>query len=98
MERVAIYDRPGIIKNVPGTKEDVFKDTSISLVDKRRLMRFLSFAISDFESTERLRDKQHYPFSDFLKQDFSLNDGMTNTIVYSIAYCTSPSGVAICLC
>ena len=37
---------------VPGSKEEVFKDKSVSLVDKRRLMRFLMFVGGDFEADD----------------------------------------------
>ena len=39
----------GKARRVPGSKEEVFKDKSVSLVDKRRLMRFLMFVAGDFE-------------------------------------------------
>lgn len=32
---------------VPISKEDVFSTDSIALIDKRKLMRFLTFAMSD---------------------------------------------------
>ncbi len=40
----------GFVRKVPGSKEEVFKDKSIGLLDKRRLMKFLMFAAGDFES------------------------------------------------
>lgn len=43
------------MKRVPGSKEEVFKDKSISLVDKRRLMKFLMFVAGEFEDDEILR-------------------------------------------
>lgn len=45
----------GHIRRVPGSKEEVFKDKSVGLVDKRRLMRFLMFAAGDFESDDMLK-------------------------------------------
>jgi RAB protein geranylgeranyltransferase component A len=45
----------GHIRRVPGSKEEVFKDKSVGLVDKRRLMKFLMFAAGDFESDDMLK-------------------------------------------
>jgi RAB protein geranylgeranyltransferase component A len=93
LERVGFYDQSGIIKNVPGTKEDVFKDQALTLVHKRRLMRFLMFAVGEFERSNELEGQHNLPFDQFLKTVFSLNDEMTAIIIYSIAYCLSPSGM-----
>ena len=92
MDRVGVYDKSGIIKHVPGTKEDVFKNKDINLVDKRRLMRFLMFAVGDFEENKELQGQYHLPFEEFLKTVFALNDEMTTTIIYAIAFCSNPSG------
>lgn len=91
LERVGVYDQSGIIKLVPGTKEDVFKNKDINLIDKRRFMRFLMFSVSEFEGNKELESRYHLPFEEFLKTVFFLNDEMTATIIYSIAYCLSPS-------
>jgi RAB protein geranylgeranyltransferase component A len=37
------------IRRVPGSKEQVFKDKEISLMEKRRLMKFLMFTAGEFE-------------------------------------------------
>lgn len=39
----------GGVRRVPGSKEQVFKDKDISLMEKRRLMKFLMFAVGEFE-------------------------------------------------
>jgi RAB protein geranylgeranyltransferase component A len=44
----------GKVKRVPGSKEEIFKDKSISLLDKRRLMKFFMFAVGDFETDKLL--------------------------------------------
>jgi len=95
LERVGVYDQSGIVKHVPGTKEDVFKNTQLNLIDKRRLMRFLMFAVGEFEENKELKDQYDLPFDEFLKTMFSLNDEVTATIIYSIAYCFSPSGMCL---
>jgi RAB protein geranylgeranyltransferase component A len=42
-------------KAVPASKEAVFKDKTISLLDKRKLMKFLMMAVGDYESSESLK-------------------------------------------
>jgi hypothetical protein len=39
---------------VPVSKEDVFSTDSIALIDKRKLMRFLTFAMKDEENAQDL--------------------------------------------
>ncbi|KAJ6544042.1 GDP dissociation inhibitor-domain-containing protein [Mycena capillaripes] len=91
IERVCVYDPSGTVKPVPGSKEDIFKNKEISLLDKRRLMRFLMFAAGEFEDKKELEGHADTPFPDFLKSVFSLNDETTNAIAYALAYCLSPS-------
>lgn len=87
-----MYDASGTVKTVPGSKEDVFKNKDMSLVDKRRLMRFLMFAAGDFEDRSELEGRADLPFPEFLKAAFSLNDEIAAAITYSLTYCVSPSG------
>jgi RAB protein geranylgeranyltransferase component A len=42
-------------KAVPASKEAVFKDKTISLLDKRKLMKFLLMAVGNYESSESLK-------------------------------------------
>jgi len=85
--------RRGRVKNVPGSKEDIFKSKSISLIEKRRLMRFLTFASGDFEGSKELSgNAASMPFVQFLKTTFSLNDEISSVIAYSLAYCMSSTG------
>lgn len=50
-------DETGSARRVPGSKEDVFRDKSISLPEKRKLMKALLFAGSEFEEDELLKGK-----------------------------------------
>lgn len=43
------------IRRVPGSKEQVFKDKEISLMEKRRLMKFLMFSAGEFENDPLLK-------------------------------------------
>ncbi|TBU50589.1 FAD/NAD(P)-binding domain-containing protein [Dichomitus squalens] len=89
LEKVAVYDRPGFVQSVPGSKEDVFKSKALSLIDKRRLMRFLMFAAGEFEDKKELEGKEQMPFSQYLREVFSLNGKAVNAIAYAIAFCTT---------
>ncbi|KAJ7229209.1 GDP dissociation inhibitor-domain-containing protein [Mycena pura] len=95
VERVFVYDPSGTAKPVPGSKEDVFKNKDISLIEKRRLMRFLQFAAGDFENKTELKNHADSPFPEYLKTVFSLNDEMTNAIAYALAYCLSPTDTTL---
>ncbi|KZP14137.1 FAD/NAD(P)-binding domain-containing protein [Athelia psychrophila] len=90
LERVGIYES-GKVRDVPGSKEDVFKNKDISLVDKRRLMRFLVFAASEFEDSKELAGKGDVPFVEFLRATFSLKDNLASVIAYALAFCVVAS-------
>ncbi|KAJ3888531.1 FAD/NAD-P-binding domain-containing protein [Lentinula edodes] len=94
VEQIAVYSSDHKVKTVPGSKEDIFKDKTISLLDKRRLMRFLVFASGDeeFEGRVELEGTNiNMPFLEFLKATFSLNQEIAETITYALSYCTSPN-------
>lgn len=58
LDSVSVWqDGEGSVKRVPGSKEEVFKDKSIGLVDKRRLMKFLMFVAGEFEGQEILEGR-----------------------------------------
>ncbi|KAI1788932.1 FAD/NAD(P)-binding domain-containing protein [Ganoderma leucocontextum] len=89
LEKVAVYDRPGLVQSVPGSKEDVFKSKVLSLIDKRRLMRFLMFAAGEFEGKKELEGKEQTPFVQYLREVFALDEKAVNAIAYALAFCTS---------
>ncbi|TFK64701.1 FAD/NAD(P)-binding domain-containing protein [Pluteus cervinus] len=90
LEPLSFFRSSGHIKNVPGSKEEVFKSRDISLSDKRRLMRFLMFAAGDFERKGELDGKADMPFYEFLQSVFALDDDIATAITYSLAFCTTP--------
>ena len=66
-------------------------------------MRFLTFAMSDFEDKpelQTLRDN-NIPFIEFVTKVFGLGEDVIEAIGYALAYCTSPTGMsrvlAICI-
>jgi Rab proteins geranylgeranyltransferase component A len=91
LERVGIYSISNGLQNVPGSKEDVFR-SSLSLIEKRRLMRFLVFASGEFENSTELQGHEQTEFPEFLKSKFSLTPDMVDAIVYALAFCSSPTG------
>ena len=54
--------KSGKLRRVPGSKEEVFKDQSVSLMDKRKLMRFLMLAAGEYESSELIQGTPTCPF------------------------------------
>ncbi|KAH6915268.1 rab escort protein [Coprinopsis sp. MPI-PUGE-AT-0042] len=89
LDSVSIYSSDGTVKGVPGSKEDIFTNKDISLIEKRRLMRFLTFAAGDFEEKPELKGKEEVPFIDFLKSTFTLSESIASVIAYSLAHCTA---------
>ena len=92
LEKVALYRSPGRVQNVPNAKEDVFNNKHISLVDKRRLMRFFTFVSGDFEDKPELHGKESASFIDFLTSTFMLERTIAETIVFALAFCSSLQG------
>lgn len=92
LETVAIYDCPGQVKSVPGSKEAIFKNKSISLLDKRRLMRFLMFAAAEFEDKPEIAGYEDTPFVAFIREKFTLSEDFASIIAYALAFCISASG------
>ncbi|TFK56282.1 FAD/NAD(P)-binding domain-containing protein [Heliocybe sulcata] len=88
LERIAVFSS-GQVRNVPGSKEDVFKNKDLSLLEKRRLMRFLMFASGEFEGKPELEGNESSPFSEFLRAKFSLKDDVVEAVTYALAFCTS---------
>ena len=93
LEKVALYHSPGHVQNVPNTKEDVFNNRRISLIDKRRLMRFFTFVTGDFEDKVELQTNESAPFIEFLTSNFTLESSVAETIVFALAFCSSPRGL-----
>ncbi|TFY83253.1 hypothetical protein EWM64_g759 [Hericium alpestre] len=91
LERVGVYDPAVGIKSVPSSKEDIFKAKDMSLVHKRRLMRFLMFASGEFEDKAEFQGQADIPFVEFLRTKFSLEQQTAETIAYALAFCGVPS-------
>lgn len=51
IDTVALYDN-GTLKPAAATKEDIFKDKSLSLIEKRRVMKFVMAANADSDAQD----------------------------------------------
>ncbi|KAK4688078.1 Rab proteins geranylgeranyltransferase component A, partial [Tremellales sp. Uapishka_1] len=92
LDSVGLWDEEsGTVRKVPGSKEEVFKDKSISLLDKRRLMKFLLFTAGEFENDQSLQGKESLPLLDFLRDTFQIPSVLASSIIYSIAHSSSAS-------
>ncbi|KAF9224437.1 FAD/NAD(P)-binding domain-containing protein [Gyrodon lividus] len=83
---VSVYHH-GQFKGVPQNKDSIFRDRTIPLIEKRRLMRFLIFASGEFENSSDLQGKESVPFDQFLCQSFSLGEDIARVITFALAYC-----------
>lgn len=70
------------LESVPSSKEDVFKDASIALIDKRRLMKFFTGAL-EFKDNGLITNEK--TFYQSLK-DQGINDNLIAVISSSIAF------------
>jgi Rab proteins geranylgeranyltransferase component A len=92
LDRIGVYGSSGSVRVVPGSKDAVFKSKDLSLIDKRRLMRFLMFAADDFENRPELEGKQQMPFLEYLRTTFSLPQPVSEAVAYAIAFCGKATG------
>ncbi|KAG2130464.1 FAD/NAD-P-binding domain-containing protein [Suillus bovinus] len=84
--RVVIYDG-GILKDVPQSKDDIFQSKVMSLLEKRRVTRFLLFAAGKFENSKELHGQENLPLLDFLHRIFSLSEATARAVAYALGYC-----------
>ncbi|KAI9243797.1 GDP dissociation inhibitor [Sporodiniella umbellata] len=69
------------LEKVPGSKEDIFTSKSISLIEKRKLMKFLTFAMEYKDNTEI----EETIYRTFLEEKFKITGKLLEAIVYAIA-------------
>ncbi|KAJ2596731.1 hypothetical protein GGF39_003330 [Coemansia sp. RSA 1721] len=76
------------LDRVPETKEDVFASTSLSLIEKRKLMRLLS-VVADDDQCQRLLDEASVAgeedFAMFLQNRFRLDGKLLDAVMYAVA-------------
>ncbi|RUS20819.1 GDP dissociation inhibitor-domain-containing protein [Endogone sp. FLAS-F59071] len=86
VEKSFIFDgEEETFDKVPISKEDIFTNKSISLVDKRKLMKFLTFALEYENSQEAYEGYEAKPFAEFLKDKYRIDGKLLRAVLYSIA-------------
>lgn len=75
------------LEKVPSSKEDIFTNKSVSLIEKRKLMKFLTFAmeLNEEESNPLLQDIEDMTYCQFLEEKFKITGKLQEAIVYAIA-------------
>ncbi|XP_054482849.1 rab proteins geranylgeranyltransferase component A 1-like, partial [Anoplopoma fimbria] len=81
--RILTY-RNGAVEQVPCSRADVFASRQLSVVEKRKLMRFLTSCV---EETEEQRAYHGRPYLEFLC-DQKLGDNLQHFLLHSIAMVT----------
>ena len=90
LDCVCVYD--GHLARVPSSKSEVFRHKGISLVDKRRLMRFLQLAMDADVPTERLT------LAELLRDRMQLAPELQRAVQCGVALCWNadePSDTAL---
>ncbi|KAE8260774.1 hypothetical protein A4X13_0g154 [Tilletia indica] len=77
------------LKRVPSSKEDIFKDRTISLPDKRRLMKVLTEVTSSLDGQQSQSTSTDQPFLDFLSKGQGLSTPLASALAYGVALCSS---------
>ncbi|KAG9289204.1 hypothetical protein G9A89_022513 [Geosiphon pyriformis] len=72
-------------EKVPCSKEDVFTNQTISLVDKRKLMKFLNFAQNYTNFPEIYHGYESKFFNEFLVEKFGIQGKLLLVVLYAIA-------------
>lgn len=86
------------LRKVPSSKEDIFKDKTLSLVDKRRLMKLLQHAVPSQDASNGKEVISAVPaegsFYDYLlsKEGANLSPQLSSSIAYGVALCSSEKG------
>ncbi|KAF7727692.1 hypothetical protein EC973_007248 [Apophysomyces ossiformis] len=86
VEDIFIFDKEeGQLQKVPGSKEDVFVNKKLTLVDKRKLMKFLTYAMKFQDEPAILEGCESMPYNQFLEEKFKLSEQLRSATVYAIA-------------
>ncbi|XP_059382745.1 rab proteins geranylgeranyltransferase component A 2-like [Carassius carassius] len=79
--------RNGKVEQVPCSRADVFASKQLTVVEKRMLMKFLTFCLDFEQHPEEYKDYTEKPFRDFLKNN-KLTENLQDFILHSIAMVT----------
>ncbi|XP_066501979.1 rab proteins geranylgeranyltransferase component A 1 [Hoplias malabaricus] len=76
--------RNGKVEQVPCSRADVFGSKQLSMVEKRMLMKFLTFCLDFEQHPEEFQDFSEKPFWEFLKSK-NLTENLQHFVFHSIA-------------
>ncbi|XP_005409778.1 PREDICTED: rab proteins geranylgeranyltransferase component A 1 [Chinchilla lanigera] len=76
--------REGIVEQVPCSRADVFNNKQLTVVEKRMLMKFLTFCMEYEEHPEEYKAYENVTFSEFLKTQ-KLTPNLQYFVLHSIA-------------
>uniref|UniRef100_A0A8C2EFJ7 CHM Rab escort protein n=1 Tax=Cyprinus carpio TaxID=7962 RepID=A0A8C2EFJ7_CYPCA len=79
--------RNGKVEQVPCSRADVFASKQLTVVEKRMLMKFLTFCLDFEQHPEEYQDYTEKPFREFLKNK-KLTENLQDFILHSIAMVT----------
>uniref|UniRef100_A0A673MAP0 Rab proteins geranylgeranyltransferase component A n=1 Tax=Sinocyclocheilus rhinocerous TaxID=307959 RepID=A0A673MAP0_9TELE len=79
--------RNGKVKQVPCSRADVFASKQLTVVEKRMLMKFLTFCLDFEQHPEEYQDYTEEPFREFLKNK-KLTENLQDFVLHSIAMVT----------
>ncbi|XP_067231920.1 rab proteins geranylgeranyltransferase component A 1 [Chanodichthys erythropterus] len=82
--------RNGKVEQVPCSRADVFASKQLTVVEKRMLMKFLTFCLDFEQHPEEYQDYSEKPFSEFLKNK-KLTENLQDFVLHSIAMVTQQS-------
>ncbi|KAJ8266048.1 hypothetical protein GJAV_G00125300 [Gymnothorax javanicus] len=86
VSRILTY-RNGRVEQVPCSRADVFGSKQLTVVEKRMLMKFLTFCLDYEQHPEEYLDFSERPFCEFL-QTKKLTENLQHFVLHSIAMVT----------
>uniref|UniRef100_A0A672RQ95 Rab proteins geranylgeranyltransferase component A n=1 Tax=Sinocyclocheilus grahami TaxID=75366 RepID=A0A672RQ95_SINGR len=79
--------RNGKVEQVPCSRADVFASKQLTVVEKRMLMKFLTFCLDFEQHPEEYQDYTEKPFREFLKNK-KLTENLQDFVLHSIGMVT----------
>ncbi|KAI8890774.1 rab protein geranylgeranyltransferase component A [Backusella circina FSU 941] len=86
VENIYVFDDDSnMMEKVPSSKEDIFTNKAVSLIEKRKLMKFLTFSMDYENAPEVLEGYENMTYSQFLQDKFKITGKLQQAIIYAIA-------------
>lgn len=81
--------RNGNLQKIPSSREDVFSDDSLSMKDKRGLMKFLRYVMEDEKTQDELQEDEVGTMQSVLSSRFNISNSL-QTPLLALALSTQP--------